>query len=108
MERCVVVLSTAGSTEQAETIARALVERRLAACVQVVPEACSTFRWEGEVRTESEAVLWIKTRAALASAVGRAIRELHTYEVPEIVVLPIEGGDPEYLAWIAAESAGSA
>lgn len=104
MEPCVIVMSTAGSSDQASEIARALVERRLAACAQVLPGVCSTFRWEGEVRTESETVLWIKTRAALSDVVRDTIRALHTYDVPEIVVVPIAGGDPAYLGWIVRET----
>lgn len=97
-----VVLCTAGSDAEAARIARALVERRLAACVSVVPGVNSTFRWEGAVRTEAEWLLLVKTRRDRFEEVRATIRELHSYELPEIVMLDIAGGDAAYLAWIDA------
>ncbi len=93
-------LTTAGSAEQAETIARALVERRLAACVNVVGQTCSIYRWKGKVECEDEKLLLIKSRKSYFSPLREALRELHSYEVPELLALTIAGGDPEYLAWI--------
>ncbi len=87
-------------------IARALVEERLAACGNVVPGMRSIYRWEGAVHEADEAVLVLKTRADLAPRVAARVRELHPYDVPCVAVLPIAGGDPAYLAWIAAESSG--
>jgi len=98
-------LTTAGSNEQADTLARALVERRLAACVNIVRGVCSVYRWKGDVTREEEQLLLIKTSERLLPEVRRTIRELHTYEVPEFVALPIRDGDPDYLAWLAAELA---
>ena len=95
------VLTTAGSDEQAETIARALVEANLAACVNIVHRVCSVYRWQGRVTREEEMLLLIKTSTRHFEAVRRAIRELHTYEVPEILALPIDEGDPDYLGWLA-------
>ena len=100
----VVVLTTAGTDEQAASLARELVVRRLAACVNIVHGACSVFRWDGRVQEDREALLVIKTRAALADRVGQAITELHSYEVPEVVVLPILGGSEAYLSWLAGET----
>ena len=100
-------LTTAGSDEQAETLARALVERKLAACVNIVHGVCSVYRWKGDVTREEEHLLLIKTAERLLPEVRRAIRELHTYEVPEFVALPIGDGDPDYLAWLAGELRGS-
>jgi len=97
-----VVFCTAGSEAEASRIASALVERRLAACVNVVPGISSTYRWEGAVRTEAECLLLVKTRRDRFEEVRAAIRELHSYEVPEIVMLDITAGDAPYLAWIDA------
>ncbi len=94
------ILTTAGSEAEASGIARTLVERRLAACVNVIPRVQSTHRWKGEVRTEAEWLLVVKTSRDRFEAVREAIRSLHSYEVPEIVMLPVEAGDAEYLAWI--------
>jgi periplasmic divalent cation tolerance protein len=96
-----IVFTTTGSDAEARTIARALVERRLAACVHIVPGVCSVFRWEGRVCEESERQVWIKTTASRVDAVSAAIGELHSYDVPELVVVAIEGGSDDYLAWLA-------
>ena len=96
-----VVLCTTGSDEQAETIARALVERRLAACVNIVGQTCSVYRWKGEVVRDAEKLLVIKTTADALHRVRDAIRELHSYEMPEILALPVQGGDDAYLHWVA-------
>ena len=95
------VLSGAGSDAQAEIIARGLVDRRLAACVNIVGQTCSVYRWKGEVRREEEKLLIIKTAPHLFDEVRDAIRELHTYDVPEVLALPIQNGDADYLAWVA-------
>ena len=99
-DRYRIVLTTVGSDEQAETIARALVDRHLAACVNIVSGICSVYRWEGEVVREQEPLLIIKTTAVRFEEVRQVIRELHTYEVPEIVSLSIRDGDGDYLRWI--------
>src|SRR5690242_959888 len=95
-----VVLSTAGSQEEARRIARALVERSLAACVNVSGPIESTYRWQGAVETTTEYLLLIKTTGQAVAAVGDTIRQLHSYELPEVVVLAIEDGSREYLQWI--------
>jgi periplasmic divalent cation tolerance protein len=95
-----IVLCTAGSEAQAAEIARALVERRLAACVNVVPSICSTYRWEGKVVEEGESLLIIKTDAAHFEALRVAVREIHSYDTPELIALRISDGDPDYLAWL--------
>ena len=95
-----VVLTTAGSDEQAETIARTLVERRLAACVNIVGQVCSVYRFKGKIEREGEQLLIIKTAARLFPQVRETIRELHSYEVPEVLALPIVGGDEDYLSWL--------
>jgi periplasmic divalent cation tolerance protein len=96
----VVLLSTVGTAEDAERIARALVERRLAACVNVVPGLVSVYRWKGEVRRDDERLLIIKTRAAKLEALREALVTLHPYDLPELVALPIEAGHAPYLAWL--------
>lgn len=95
-----VVLTTAGNTEEANKIADALVQRRLAACVNIVGPIASVYRWKQKVEHAQEWLLVIKTTAGAADAVGGAIKELHSYELPECVVLPIEGGSEAYLEWV--------
>src|SRR5688500_14964390 len=92
-------MATAGSREEADRIAPALIERRLAACVQLVPIE-SRYVWKGEVAVDDEVLLLIKTRADRFDAVQSAIVELHSYEVPEIVLVDVAQGSPSYLAWI--------
>ena len=94
-----IVLTTTATREDAGKIARALVERRLAACVNLVAIE-SVYRWKDEVESAEEWLLVIKTTAAAFAQVHAAIKELHIYELPECVVLPIENGSEEYLAWI--------
>src|SRR5262245_45985402 len=96
------VLTTAGSEEEAGRIAGALVEGRLAACVQVVGPIASTYRWQGEVERASEWQCLAKTEAGRYNEVEAAIRAVHSYEEPEIVALPILAASPGYLAWISA------
>ncbi len=96
-----IVLSTAGSEEEARRIARALVERRLAACVNIVGPIHSVYRWKGAVESAPEHLLIIKTTVAAFPRVRDAIRELHSYELPECVMLSIEAGSDDYLNWIA-------
>jgi periplasmic divalent cation tolerance protein len=96
----VVALSTVGKAEDAERIARALVERRLAACVNVVPGVVSVYRWKGEVCRDGEVMLVIKTRAERIPALREALLALHPYELPELLALPIDSGHSPYLAWI--------
>ena len=96
----VVALSTVGSAEEAVRLARALVERRLAACVNVVPGVVSHYRWQGELQRDEERLLVIKTRAERIEALRDALRELHPYELPELVAFEISAGSPEYLKWL--------
>lgn len=100
MSERLVVLSTVGGAGDADRIARALVERRLAACVNVVPGVVSVYRWKGAVEREAELLLVIKTRAERLDELKEALAELHPYEVPEALALPVEGGLAPYLAWL--------
>jgi len=95
-----IVLSTAGSQEEARKIAHALINRRLAACVNIVPGIESVYRWEGKVEAASEWLLIIKTTAAAFPNVRDVIAELHSYEVPECLALAVEDGATSYLEWI--------
>jgi len=101
------ILLTAPDAETAERIGRALVEERLAACANVVPGVVSVFRWEGAVRREAEALVIVKTVAARVEEVRARVVELHPYDVPEVLVLPVVGGHAPYLAWVAEEVTGA-
>jgi periplasmic divalent cation tolerance protein len=95
------VLTTVGSEEDAERISIALVERRLAACVQTVGPIASRYRWQGKVETAREWQCLVKTEAARYREVEEAIRELHPYDEPEILATPVLAGSAGYLAWIS-------
>ena len=97
-----VVLSTVGTAADAERIGRALVDARLAACVNVLPAVTSIYRWKGKVETEEERLLVIKTRADRFEALREALVGLHPYEVPEVLALPVAGGHAPYLEWLEA------
>ena len=99
-----IVLSTLPDRNAALELGAQLVERRLAACVNVLAECTSVYRWQGKVETAAEVPILIKTTAARYPALEQAIRELHPYELPEIVAVPIRGGLPGYLQWVAAET----
>jgi len=98
------VTTTVATFDDAERIALALVEKRLAACTQIVGPITSVYRWKGQVETASEYLCLVKTRRSLYSAVEAAIREMHPYELPEITETLITGGSDGYLSWIAAET----
>ena len=94
------VLTATGSKEEARKIARTLVERRLAACINIIPRVDSIYRWEGEIEDAQEWLLLIKTTGAAFERVRDAIGELHSYEVPECICISIENGSLDYLQWI--------
>lgn len=100
----IIVFCACADHEEAERIARALVEDRLAACVNLLPGIESIYRWKGNVETASEVLLLIKTNERRFVEIRDRIRELHSYEVPEIVAVPISAGAEEYLGWLAAET----
>jgi periplasmic divalent cation tolerance protein len=96
-----IVLTTTGSQEEARKIAHALVERRLAACVNIVPQIESVYRWQGKVESAKEWLLVIKTQAGSFERIRDVLKELHSYDLPECVMLEIAAGSNEYLNWIA-------
>ena len=100
-----VVLLTAPDASVGATLARTLVEERLAACVNLVPGVRSIFRWDGEVQEETEVLLIAKTRADRCDALAARVRALHPHAVPEVIALPAAAGSADYLAWVAAECA---
>lgn len=95
-----IVLTTVASSDEAERLARELVERRLAACVNLIPNLTSIYRWQGAVEQADEVLLIIKTTQDQLPALEAAIRELHSYAVPEFLVLNVESGSQPYLAWL--------
>jgi periplasmic divalent cation tolerance protein len=103
MSEHIQVLTTTASREDAERIARLLIEERLAACVQVVGPITSTYRWQGEIETSQEWLCLAKSRRELYDAIEKAIRGVHSYQVPEILAVPIVAGSAHYLAWLDGE-----
>ena len=95
-----IVLTAAASEEEASKIARHLVEHRLAACVNIVPQIESVYRWQGEIETATEYLLAIKTMATAFDRLREALTELHSYELPECIEIAIENGSAAYLEWI--------
>lgn len=96
----VVVLVTGPSADEAERIGRALVEERLAACANLIPSISSAYWWKGKIEEATEALLVLKTRQDLVERLVTRVRALHSYTVPEVIALPILGGNPDYLRWI--------
>jgi periplasmic divalent cation tolerance protein len=104
MERAVLVYTTWPSLVEAERSSRALIERRLAACVNILPGMISHCWWQGKLERGEEAVAIFKTRASLAEPLRRAVKDVHPYETPSIMVMPIESVDADYYAWILKET----
>jgi periplasmic divalent cation tolerance protein len=99
----IVVLSTCESPEEAAKVARQLVESRLAACVNIVPSVRSVYRWQGKIEDAAECLLVIKSRRDLFARLREAIAGMHSYEVPEVLALPVVDGSESYLAWLDRE-----
>ncbi|ROP36322.1 divalent-cation tolerance protein CutA [Saccharothrix texasensis] len=100
----VVVITTTDSEDAAGTLAKAVVEARLAACVQISGPVRSVYRWDGEVADDREWQLWIKTAYDRVDELTEFIRARHTYDVPEVLALPVLGGNPDYLAWVTEQT----
>jgi periplasmic divalent cation tolerance protein len=101
----IVVLTTCESEDEAGRIARSLVEKRVAACVNILPNARSVYRWKGSVENAQEFVLLIKTRRDIFDALRAELSKIHSYEVPEVIALPVVDGSESYLSWIDRELA---
>jgi periplasmic divalent cation tolerance protein len=106
MERAVLVYTTWPSIVEAERAGRAIVEKRLAACVNIVPGMISHYWWRDKIERAEETVMLVKTRASLAEAVRQAVKEAHSYTTPAIMVLPVESVDADYYRWIVEETKG--
>lgn len=100
MENALVVITTAETLDDGERLARLLVEAELAACVQVLPQITSVYRWQGKVEQAGETLLLIKTTRAVYAELEAAIKQNHSYQTPEIIALPVEVGSAEYLNWL--------
>lgn len=107
MERAVLVYTTWPSLVEAEAAGRGIMEKRLAACVNILPGMVSHYWWEGKIERAEEAVMIVKTRASLADPVAAMVKALHGYTTPAIMVLPVESADAAYYAWIVKESTGT-
>jgi periplasmic divalent cation tolerance protein len=101
-----VALVTAGSEQEARQIARALVRRMLAACVNIVPNVTSIYRWQEEVQEDQEWLLLVKTRQDVLHEVIQQVEKLHSYDLPEIIALPLAGGSQAYMRWLGREIQG--
>ena len=104
MPNAVVVLTTLASVDEAVTLVRALLDRRLIACGNILPGGRSIYRWEGKVADEQEVIVLLKTRASRVEALEMAFGELHPYKVPELLALPVSAGLHKYLEWIDDET----
>jgi periplasmic divalent cation tolerance protein len=102
ISQTLLVLTTCASVAEAEILAKTLVERRLAACVNMVADVMSTYRWQDAVQHEREALLMIKTTETRLAAVEQTIKERSSYELPEVVAIPIRDGSAAYLEWLRA------
>jgi len=99
----IVVLITTSNAEEAQNIAKLLLNKRKAACVNIVPRVDSLFWWEDELDSKRESLLIVKTKASLLTEIIELVKSVHSYEVPEVIALPVVGGSADYLAWIDSE-----
>lgn len=106
MERAVLVYTTWPSIVEAEKAGSAILEKRLAACINILPGMISHYWWEGKIERAEEVVMLVKTRASLAEGVRQAVKALHSYTTPAIMVLPVESVDADYYRWILEEASG--
>ncbi|MEX2300827.1 MAG: divalent-cation tolerance protein CutA [Bryobacterales bacterium] len=104
----VIVLTTCGKFEDAEKLAQGLIEKRLAACVNVVSGVRSYYRWQGKIENDAEFLLIVKTARGLVDQLRLELEKVHPYELPELIVAPIIDGSPNYLAWLDREVAAEA
>ncbi len=97
------VFTTTEKKEDAENIARALIDKKLAGCVQIVGPVVSTYRWKGKIERAEEWLCFIKTREDLYGEIEKAVKAIHPYEVPEIIAVPVAGGSIDYMKWLDSE-----
>ena len=102
----IIVLITATSNDEALRIGTALVNERIAACANIVPQIRSLFFWEGNTKDESEALIIVKSKRSLLDRIIARVKELHSYTVPEVIAIPVIGGSPEYLRWLDNSTQG--
>ncbi|MBA7626227.1 Divalent-cation tolerance protein CutA [subsurface metagenome] len=103
----IVLFITAANDEEAQQISRVLLEQKKAACVNIIPKVKSLFWWEGKIDSEQENLLIVKTKASLLPEIIKLVKQVHSYTVPEIIALPIVGGNQDYLDWIEKSVEGS-
>jgi periplasmic divalent cation tolerance protein len=99
----IVIFITTRDAEEAEKISKSLVKRRLAACVNIVPEVSSRFWWKDKLESSKEGLLVVKTRDSLLPDIIKAVKKIHSYSIPEIIALPIVGANQDYLDWVDSE-----
>ncbi len=99
-----IILTTLATEDEATRIGQTLVRDKLAACVQISSPIKSIYKWEGKIEEQAEVQLWIKTSAQASLKAVERLKSLHSYQVPEILILPVSGGHQEYLSWILAET----
>jgi len=99
----VVIFITTGTHEEANQLAEVLLKQRKAACINIVPGVGSRFWWEGQLHSDQESLLIVKAKASLLDEIVGLVKEVHSYDVPEVIALPIIGGNPDYLEWIGKE-----
>ena len=97
-----IILTTVSAVEEGRSIANTLVEKHLAACVNIIPKISSVYRWEGQIQSETEVLLLIKTTKDLEAEVYREVQAVHSYDTPELITLPITNGSETYLDWLTA------
>ena len=100
----IVVLITAGSVEEAQKISGRILDERAAACVNILPGLISCYRWKGKIENDREVLMLVKSSRALLDDIIEIVKKNHSYEVPEIIALPVSGGSPDYLDWIEEET----
>ena len=99
----VVIFITTGTHEEANQLAEVLLKQRKAACINILPGVSSRFWWEGQLHSDQESLLIVKAKASLLDEIVGLVKEVHSYDVPEVIALPIIGGNPDYLEWIGKE-----
>ena len=104
MTEFIIVFITAPNEKEAASISRTIVEERLVACVNIIPSVRSIYRWQGRVEDEQEVLMMVKTKKSLFERLQERVKELHSYEVPEIIGLPLVEGSKEYLDWLGQET----